>query len=133
MSLRTLGWPSPWLITIVLLLTGVHAAWLATSADPVVVQRLGAGLIAIGLFSVALPFIRHGIEAEVHRQAPRVSGMFAQSTEATQMQRERREAALPQVRRAVANERIWGALVILVGTLLNGYGDLLWRLARPVG
>jgi hypothetical protein len=121
-----LGGPATWL-ALGMALTTSHLFWLFCTRDPVVIQRFGAGLGVVGALSIAVPYLRN-IEGEVASRLPRSGGLFPRSPERAERDRERREAAKPRVRSEVVQERIWGALVVVVGALLNGYGDLLWPL-----
>ncbi|KAB7782897.1 hypothetical protein F8B43_4191 [Methylorubrum populi] len=59
---------------------------------------------------------------------PKHPGAFAMGHESSVRFREHVEATEPDRRRDVDAERIWAVLVIVVGTLINGYGAPIGRL-----
>ncbi|MCJ2074784.1 hypothetical protein MKK68_03845 [Methylobacterium sp. E-016] len=129
-----------------LVLLSLHLAW-AIRWEPSkrgeVVTGFGACLIVLGLLIAARPYIRSGmrhfVDAEVgpppadrlrdylaaQTQIPKiVSGELMYLVDGARYASKRAE-----VRRDVLAERAVAVVVIAAGTLLNGYGPLLVRLA----
>jgi hypothetical protein len=88
-------------------------------------------MIAWGIAITARPVLFDGIASTIQRQMPRHAGTFLRSAESAAQDRERLQARRPEVAKNVLAERVIGVSAIALGTLLNGYGDLLgkWFLA----
>lgn len=129
LKLLALSYWTPILVGLALL--GLHLAW-AIRWDPArrgeIVTGFGASLIVLGLFVAARPYIRAGREGMYAQARPRHPGAFAVSHEATVRFREHVDATERERRRDVDAERIYAVAVIVVGTLLNGYGPVLVRI-----
>ena len=109
----------------------LHAWWLIRSCHTgEVISAFGSALIALGLLIAAQPFVQAGFEgiAMQQVQAPHFPGYRHSGG----MMEEMREAHTDRVKAAIPGiwaERIIGVTVILLGTLLNGYGAPIARLA----
>jgi hypothetical protein len=101
-----------------------HVIWFHICHDPVVLQRCGAALIVLGVVVAAQRFIREGTQAAVDGQIPPLPVTFLVPHETTTEWNKQRKAMRPQLEKDVRAERVWGFGLIIVGTLLNGYGDL---------
>jgi hypothetical protein len=114
-----------------LVLLALHLVW-AIRWEPgrrgEIATGFGACLIVLGLLVAARPYIRAGREGMYAQARPRHPGSFAIPHEATVRFRERVAATEHERRRDVDAERIYAVVVIVVGTLLNGYGPALVRL-----
>ena len=110
----------------------LHVRWYTVDKAPgdEVVSGFGAALVVLGIFVAARPFLRAGVRgmAEQTGQQTQYQGyiddigtMEAASRAADQA---RIEAAIPDV----WAERVVAVVVIVTGTLLNGYGPLVARL-----
>jgi len=112
----------------------LHAVW--WSADPKhhgeIVSGFGAALIVLGVWIAAGPYIRDGFAVLVEKAMPRRHGRTFLLPSRTPEQRAADEAAREVQRRRVAldvaAERFVAAVVVAVGTILNGYGSPLVRL-----
>ena len=108
-------------------MTGLHVAWLAHSDHAgEVVSGFGSVLVVLGVWVAAFPFIRHGLTRVVGR-TPRASDVVFPEFRSLALQQEEREDRAKE-RRDQIDERVWGVTIVLLGTLLNGYGAPLARL-----
>jgi len=98
----------------------LHAQWfirVSPNHQAEVVSGFGAVLIVLGIWLVALPFLRKGIEkATADAMPPPLSGFLVPPE-----YDESREAQRPQARRDVMDEQVFGVITIVIGTILNGY------------
>lgn len=109
-------------------MTALHERWLWRSAHAgEVVSGYGAGLIMLGVFVGARPYLRAGISRTVEAGLPPYRGAFLQGRGAAERHRERVAALRPAVALDVWAERVVAVLVVLLGTFLNGYGTPLAR------
>ena len=102
-----------------------HAWWFEATRDVVVLQRAGSWLTVWGIAVTARPILTDGVASTVQRQMPRVHAFCPRSDLADRLKRA--EARRPEVRRSVIAERVAGVVMIVCGTLLNGYGDMFGR------
>jgi hypothetical protein len=84
-------------------------------------QRVGAPLIVMGIIIAARPFIRVGPRVWIEITLPRV-GVFP--TGPGKIQRVVKRVR-PEIEKDVSATQIWGPLLLVLGTILSGYGDLL--------
>lgn len=108
-------------------LFGTHLAWAirwAPGKRGEVVTGFGACLIVLGLLVAARPYLRAGREVATADAMKPLLGSIAFGDTTYD---EAREAERPHVRRDVIAEREIAVAVIIVGTLLNGYGSPLVR------
>jgi hypothetical protein len=106
----------------------VHVIWLRGTHNPVIGQRFGASLIVTGILITAHPVLRSGFRKAVDRQLSSTSIPQRQPPNAAKKQAALLQDARPEVVNDVIFERVVGVGVIITGTLLNGYGDLLLKL-----
>ena len=104
-----------------------HWAWFFHSHDLAVAQRFGASLIVIGIVVTSVPFIRSGVREAVERQIPGAPFPFYVSATIIEDEIKRRHSIRPSVLTDVLAERVIGVALIVVGTFVNGYGDLLFK------
>ena len=123
------GASSYWTVAVVsAAVTVMHLVWLMRSDHAgEVVSGFGSVLVVLGVWVAAFPFIRHGLTRVVD-QMPRVSDVVLPEFRSMALRREERDERAKQ-RRDQIDERIWGVAIVLLGTLLNGYGAPLARLA----
>lgn len=108
--------------------TALHVVWLTRSDHAgEVVSGFGSALVVFGVWIAAFPFIRRGLTRITDRM-PRASDVVLPEFRAMVLRQEEREERAKQ-RRDQIDERIWGVAIVLLGTLLNGYGAPLARLA----
>jgi len=109
-----------------------HLWWLCVSMDPVIVQRFGAFTIIIGILMAARPYLRNGPEKVTQAAIPRPPGLFPVKSEDIALYRERVAKEAPEVQKDVLAERRNGVLMVGMGTLINGYGDVVakWLLGQ---
>jgi hypothetical protein len=88
-------------------------------------QRGGAALIVFGILVASLPYWGQKFSDLVERAISIRPSFFGSSSGPSVSQR--RAAARPQAAWAVVAEHYLGVLVILFGTAVNGYGDLLLK------
>jgi hypothetical protein len=105
----------------------LHVAWWLSPAisRSEVVTGLGASVIALGVLVTARPFLRVKLAVAVGQAMPPLTGTYAVPSNSDPDRR--RERLRPQVRRDVIAERIVGPILIVLGTLLNGYGSPIVR------
>nr|WP_137830886.1 hypothetical protein [Methylobacterium sp. L1A1] len=112
-------------------LLGLHLAW-AIRWEPArrgeIATGFGACLIILGLWVAPRPYIRTGLGPIIEAALPRSRATFLLGPDHGDKIRAARAAAEPEVRRDVIAERIVAVGVVMVGTLLNGYGPPLVRL-----
>lgn len=117
-------------ITFGVALLGLHLAW-AIRWEPTkrgeAVTGFGACLIVLGLLVGSRPYIRSGLQAVAAQQAfpPHFAAYESDETIAEKIgaHEARTVAATPDV----IAERVIAVAVIVIGTLLNGYGSALVR------
>lgn len=98
---------------------GLWAWWMCSGAP---IQRIGAPLIVIGIFVAARPFIRAGgLTAIIEKSLPRAGVYPLKAGEPHRI----REAARPETEKDVRATQLSGPILIVLGTVLSGYGDLL--------
>ncbi len=92
-----------------------------------VVSGLGAALVVLGVLVASRPYVRLGYSGLVQAGLPKshagVWGGPVYDASVAKLQDEAR----PQVVRDVWAERIVAVAVVVLGTLLNGYGPLVAR------
>jgi hypothetical protein len=114
-----------WVPTIAAMLLVLHGWWAVTCGDQAAIQRGGAALIIFGILVASLPYWGQKFSDLVERAIP-IRGSFYGSSSGLSVSR-RRDAARPQASREIFTERYLGVIVILIGTAVNGYGDLLLK------
>ena len=108
----------------------LHWRWLwRTVHAGDVLSAYGAGLVAFGLLIASRPFIRGGLSTAVQAAMPVYHGYVGfPGREVPNMLEQRAiEAVRPMIRREVIAERVIAVAVVVVGTLLNGWGTPLAR------
>ncbi len=111
-------------------MTALHLRWLQRSAHAGdVLSAYGAGLVVLGLLVAARPFIRGGLSAAVQAAMPQYQGYvgFPGRQIPTMLEQREIEAQRPAIRREVITERVIAVAVVVVGTLMNGWGTPLAR------
>jgi hypothetical protein len=89
--------------------------------------------VVLGVFVGSRPYIRAGWAKLVSDNLPAYGASFMTDDDTAREHRERVEAERPKVVRDVLAERVGAVVVVVVGTLLNGYGPLLPRLFQLRG
>lgn len=122
-------------VIFVIIGTG-HGAWFVAVRDPEIGLRFGAALTCLGIVVTALPYFRTGLEEAVNRQLP--AGLLEAVSPSPPSQHVSDYSTLQLLRRKQAEhkivrpgivhdvvaERIVGVALIILGTLVHGYGDL---------
>ena len=111
------AWITIFAVGILILLPHTWWFWMLPHQRSEAVSGFGAALIVLGIWVVASPFIRKGVDESAPSAMPPRPGLFP----ARPGQVQDWEAKRPQARRDVKVERVLGVWVIVVGTLLNGY------------
>lgn len=112
----------------IVVMSGLHLRWLLRSAHAGdVLSAYGAGLVVLGVLVGSRPYLRSGIGNMVARSLPSGGGVFPRTREQAAAARKRIEEARPEVTRDVWAERVIAVGVVVVGTLLNGWGTPLAR------
>jgi len=115
-----------WIFVAVIAVTA-HLYWAIRTGKAEWLQRSGASVIICGIFIVARPLIRSGVDRIANQQLPRYPGTFAMATDSWKKHDDAIAKIRPEIVRDVQAERFFGVVVIVIGTVLNGYGDLLLR------
>lgn len=118
------------------LVLAAHVQWGTLTDDAgrgEAVSAFGAWTTIFGIAVAARPYVRAGREGMYAAARPRPPGAFVITTERSKKFRERVEATEPERRRDVDAERIWTVLVVVAGTLINGYGAPIGRLLSFAG
>ena len=120
---------SYWTVGIVaLIVIAGHIRWFTRGGPTAeVISGFGAAFVVLGIWVAARPFLRMGVRAmaeqSVQGTAPQAIGWDVPPPEAGVAYQARIDAAMPDV----WAERVIAVLVIVVGTLLNGYGGVIAR------
>lgn len=88
----------------------------------------GAALVVVGVFIGSRPYIRAGVAGMIQAALPKYRAGFLAGPNTTRQHHERVAAERPKVTRDVWAERVVAVSVVILGTLLNGYGPLVARL-----
>ncbi len=109
-------------------MTTLHLRWLHRSAHAGdVLSAYGAGVVVLGVLVGSRPYLRTGVARLIERDMPDGgAGVFGGPVYDAEVARLRREA-LPGVTLDVWAERVIAVSVVIVGTLLNGWGTPLAR------
>jgi hypothetical protein len=121
---------------ILVIIGAGHVVWFDAVRDPKIGMRFGAALTCLGIVITALPYFRAGLRETVNRQLP--AGLLdaispsppsQPVSDYSTLQRLRRKQAehksmRPGIVHGVVAERIIGVGLIILGTLIHGYGDL---------
>lgn len=119
-----------------LILAVGHVAWFVAAREPEIGLRFGAALICLGIVVTARPYFRIGLRETVDRQlpagllgavsplAPRQLPTDYLSHKLLRQQKARHKFMRPGIVHDVVAERVIGVVIILLGTLVHGYGDL---------
>jgi hypothetical protein len=114
-----------WKIVLVGLVVIVgHGLWFHLSHDPMVIPRCGAAFIILGVVIAARGFFREGLDAAVNRQLPAFPFAPFYSEQGHREWTEARDKVRPEIEKDVRAERQWAFSLIVLGTAINGYGDL---------
>ncbi len=108
----------------------LHVRWYTVdkAAGAEVVSGFGAALVAFGVFVGSRPYIRAGIAGMIKAGLPDGgAGVFGGPTYDASLKAVH-DKVRPEVTRDVWAERVIAVAVVIVGTLLNGYGTLIARL-----
>lgn len=93
-----------------------------------VVSGFGAVLVVLGVFVGSRPYIRAGVGGLIEAGLPALGAGFLIGPDTYRKHQELVEKVRPQVTRDVWAERVVAVAVVILGTLLNGYGPLIARL-----
>jgi hypothetical protein len=112
-----------------------HIVWFAVSREPEIGLRLGAALICLGIVVTARPYFRIGLRETVDRQLP--PGLLDAITSSQpqphsdysslrllRQHKAEHKRVRPGIVHDVMAERVIGVALVLLGTLVHGYGDL---------
>ena len=111
----------------------LHVWWLIQSSHAgEVISGFGATIIALGLWVAARPFIRTGImdAARQQVQAPQFQAYLDSDGKMISEAQAAYNARVASVIPDIVTERVLAVLVIVLGTVLNGYGAPLARLLQ---
>jgi hypothetical protein len=127
-----------WLVyTAIFLLIGAgHIVWFSATHEPEIGLRFGAAMICLGIVVTARPYFRTGLRETVDRQLP--AGLLDavshsppgqpplgySSIQLLRHQKAEHKIMRPGIVHDVVAERVVGVAIILLGTLVHGYGDL---------
>lgn len=106
----------------------LHLWWLA-SADHQgeVISALGAVATVFGIWMASRPYVRLGIAGMIEAGLPKDDAGFLTGPNWFEEFRAIQDAARPGVTRDVWAERVIAVTVVVIGTLLNGYGTPIAR------
>ena len=108
-------------------MTALHARWLwQWKHTGEVVSGYGAGLIALGLAHLLAAYLQpHALDRATAGAMPQDWRSFHRAHDPTAS--DRRQALWIEIRKGIITERIVVAILVLIGTFLNGYGTPLAR------
>ncbi len=118
-------------LALVALAMFLHVRWYTVdkAAGAEVVSGFGAALVALGVLVGSKPYIRAGIAGLIEAGLPDGgAGVFGGPTYDASLKKLHDEMR-PQVTRDVWAERVVAVATVILGTLFNGYGPLVARLA----
>ncbi|MGI4763568.1 MAG: hypothetical protein ACRYGP_00615 [Janthinobacterium lividum] len=126
--LRTAAASHTTAIAAFVVMTALHLRWLHRSAHAGdVLSAYGAGVVILGVMVGSRPYLRAGVARLIERDMPEEgAGVFGGPVYDAEVARLRREA-LPGVTLDVWAERVITVAVVVVGTLLKGWGTPLAR------
>jgi hypothetical protein len=121
---------------ILVIVGAAHVVWFDAARDPKIGLRFGAALTCLGIVVTALPYFRAGLHETVNRQLP--AGLLDAISASPPSQHvsdyltlqllKRKQAEHKKLRPGIVHgvvaERIIGVALIVLGTLVHGYGDL---------
>lgn len=115
-------------IAAFVVMTTLHLRWLHRSAHAGdVLSAYGAGVVVLGVLVGSRPYLRTGVARLIERDMPDGgAGVFGGPVYDAEVARLRREA-LAGVTLDVWAERVIAVAIVVVGTLLNGWGTPLAR------
>ena len=106
----------------------LHWRWLWRSAHAGdVLSAYDAGLVVLGILVGSRPYLRAGFAGLVEAGLPQDDAGYLVGPDYLQELEREREAARPQATRDVLAERVVAVAVVVLGTLLNGWGTPLAR------
>ncbi len=109
-------------------MSALHWRWLWRSAHAGdVLSAYGAGLVVLGVWVAARPYLRNGLEPWIAAVLPQDQATYAVGNSYSSDLAEAQSRARPGVTRDVWAERVVAVGVVVVGTLLNGWGTPLAR------
>ncbi len=119
-------WTVLWLLALGVFL---HARWygVGKAIGGEVVSGSGAWLVALGVLVASRPYIRAGWDRLINAGLPAYGAGFMTDDDTLRKHHELLKVERPKVVRDVLNERVIAVVVIVVGTMLNGYGPLIAR------
>jgi hypothetical protein len=120
--------------TLLFIIAG-HIVWFAVARETEIGLRLGAALICLGIVVTARPYFRIGLRETVDRQLPpglldAVAPSQPQphsdysSLRLLRQQKLEHKRVRPGIVHDVMAERVIGVALVLLGTVVHGYGDL---------
>ena len=117
-------------VTLGALAVLLHVSWYTVDKAPggEVLSGFGAALMVLGIFVGSRPYIRAGLAKLVSDGLPAYGAGFFSSDALLKEHRDRVAAERPKVLRDVLAERVLAVGVVIIGTLLNGYGSVIARL-----
>jgi hypothetical protein len=116
-----------WAILLVFAVLGGHLWWAVARCEGSYFQRGGEALIILGIIVASQPYWRQRFNDLVQRQNPIHMNGFVTSVNDDIELCNRREAAMTEAAKEVLEERYIGIIIIILGTAINGYGDLVLR------
>ena len=110
-------------IVAFIVMTALHLRWLHLSAHAGdVLSAYGAGLVVLGVLVGSRPYLRTGFAGLVDAVLAQDDAGYLIGPDYLRELEEQRRAARPQAVRDVLAERVIAVVVVIVGTLLNGWG-----------
>ena len=107
----------------------IHVWWLSRSEHAgEVISAFGAVTVALGVWVASRPYVRIGLEGMIQAALPKDDAGYLVGPNHLQELTDLQTAARPKIVQDIWAERIIAVVVIIVGTLLNGYGTPIARL-----
>lgn len=119
---------SYWTVAIVgLSILAGHVRWYIRGGPAAeVFSGFGAALVVLGIWIAARPYLRVGLQKLVSAAVPpMVIGGMGYGDEDKAIQQ--RQDAAANAKRDIVAERVIAVAVIVIGTVLNGYGPVIAR------
>ncbi len=114
------------IIVVAMALFGIHIVWAIDHSSGEAFKRGGVLLVLAGVALAGFPYISpRAVEIEAGKRLPPLLG-FLPGRDSVEEGRRREKSLRPAAIRSVIIERYVSFGFILVGTLIDGYGDCLF-------